>query len=309
MTKSKLDFGKHRICAYALFFAGNALLTVPNTDANTLNLCALGVAVVLSVLFYLFSYAFFEKADLFNEEKKTVFKCILSGLILLLCFYEGATAFASLIEFFKKGVLLKTPKIAISIVFILSLYYASTKDEKTLFKFSLVTAPLCFLATVILFITSAENFNFKYLIFENFSVRSFTSQTITYLFQFLFSSLLIGVFDLSTGLKKGIFAAGGIAVGGIALLICVLNSVLIFGYNYSAQMDFPYASALSTVSVGEIFTRMDGISYFVFFVTCFVKCVAIMLTVRTISGIWGIKNKRFVLLVTSIIFFAASFVL
>ena len=64
---------------------------------------------------------------------------------------------------------------------------------------------------------------------------------------------------------KGYFA------GSLLLIVCLLNVLLIFGNELSAKIDFPYSEAISTVTAGNIFMRLDGFSYYVFFMSCLVK--------------------------------------
>ena len=65
--------------------------------------------------------------------------------------------------------------------------------------------------------------------------------------------------------------------------ITILNSVLLFGIEFSGVLDYPYSSAGSTVTFGNLFTRMDGFLYFVYLASCIVKCAV---------GIFVIKKSR-----------------
>ena len=39
---------------------------------------------------------------------------------------------------------------------------------------------------------------------------------------------------------------------------------MLFGPTFAARIEYPYTAAVSTVSVGRLFTRMDYFSYFIY---------------------------------------------
>ena len=62
------------------------------------------------------------------------------------------------------------------------------------------------------------------------------------------------------------------AVTGFSILgICILNSILLFGAELSGELGFSYISAISTISIGRLFTRLDEFAYLLFFITCIIK--------------------------------------
>ena len=46
---------------------------------------------------------------------------------------------------------------------------------------------------------------------------------------------------------------------------------MLFGAQMSGEFDYPYAMAISTVTFGNLFSRLDGFSYFIYFVTALIK--------------------------------------
>ncbi len=64
----------------------------------------------------------------------------------------------------------------------------------------------------------------------------------------------------------------GFALGSGAILLCLINTLGVFGSEFANSLSFPYSSAVSTASVGKIFSRMDPFLYCTCFFTCLLKC-------------------------------------
>ena len=101
---------------------------------------------------------------------------------------------------------------------------------------------------------------------QNVLLRALFYQTFT-----LLASVLIAFFAKSEGFKKGVTLLG-VGVGCVAFGICILNSVLLFGIDFAGELAYPYSVAGSTVTFGYLFTRMDGLLYFVYLISCVIKC-------------------------------------
>lgn len=68
---------------------------------------------------------------------------------------------------------------------------------------------------------------------------------------------------------KSIFS--GFIIALIFLCACLFCSVLLLSESFSASADFPFLLALGTVSVGKLYTRLDGILYMLFFLSSAIK--------------------------------------
>ena len=72
----------------------------------------------------------------------------------------------------------------------------------------------------------------------------------------------------------------GVIIGACLLGMCILSPILLFGAQLSGQLDFPNSYAVSTVTVGRLFTRLDGFAYFVYFVSSVIKITVCISVVR-----------------------------
>ncbi len=148
--------------------------------------------------------------------------------------------------------------------------FAAIKGKTVLLKLSAV---LIFLSTVMIAITFALSVPFietKYLfIYRAPEIKGF-------LYSFFSTGgrvLLVALPMLYIGRKSkpSRFVWGFlIGVGGIA--VSLINTLGIFGAEFAATLSFPYSYAVSTASVGKIFSRMDVFLYCVCFFTCLIKC-------------------------------------
>ncbi len=72
--------------------------------------------------------------------------------------------------------------------------------------------------------------------------------------------------------QKGKQLFGGFALGGGAILLCLVNTLGLFGAEFASRLSFPYSYAVSAATVGKIFSRMDPFLYCICFFTCLIKC-------------------------------------
>jgi hypothetical protein len=59
----------------------------------------------------------------------------------------------------------------------------------------------------------------------------------------------------------------------------------IFGGDFASNLSYPYSQAVSTASMGEIFSRLDGFLYATCFFTTIIKCSAL-----TLSAVYFFKK-------------------
>ena len=154
------------------------------------------------------------------------------------------------------------------------------------YKLGLVSAFLSALLLIILFLFSIPQFDNDKIILTSFpDVGDVWEQIVTYLRYTLSGLLILPFFELvfvGKEEKKPLF--GGYIAGVAFLVVCLLNSLLIFGNELSSRLDFPYSEAISTVTAGNIFTRMDGFSYYVFFSSCLIKiCLCLKLSAELLK--------------------------
>ncbi|MBO4468047.1 MAG: hypothetical protein J5766_01970, partial [Clostridia bacterium] len=84
----------------------------------------------------------------------------------------------------------------------------------------------------------------------------------------------------------------GISVGMALLCVCFLSGILTFSPTVAAEMKDAYSKSISVISVGELFTRMEGVAYFIFFFSALIKTVVAAFSVKAILFTMGIKKSR-----------------
>lgn len=263
-------YKKHFLGLSALFVLGNTVITAPKTNADQFNFLGFLVAGIISLAVYFLVYLL-----PFNR-----ITAVMGCLLALFCIGDAGISF---IRFIHNNLLPETKPFFIVLPFILVLTFIAFKTNEMLFKFSVVSFLPVVAVILFFFFATLKDFNIKNIfIYELPNLEVFYKQTLPYIKSIALPSALLAFFSKTSGFKKGV-SVSGFAIGFVLLGITILNSVLLFGIEFSGVLDYPYSSAGSTVTFGNLFTRMDGFLYFVYLASCIVKCGV---------GIFAIKKSR-----------------
>lgn len=265
-TDIKPLFSRHFIALSTLFILGNAVIGLPVKTADKFTFLGFLISFLIANILYLLIFAISISKPLL----------ILSALI---SFWAAADTFLEFLKFINATLLRDTAKILIVIPLVFTVVLFCLKGKTVLFKFSLISVCFSVLAIIFFFIFTAKDFEINNIIIKTFpSIKNLYVQTIPYIKTVTLPSLLLVFFaKITKNTKKSAFL--GLLSGNVLLAVCILNSVLLFGSKFSGRLDFPYASAISTVTFGNLFTRMDGFAYFIYFASCIIKitvCVNII---------------------------------
>ena len=265
-TDIKPLFARHFVALGTLFILGNAVITLPVKLADKFTFLGFLISVFISALLWLLVFCV------------PLCKPLLLSASLL-GFWAVADTFLEFLKFINATLLRDTAKILIIIPLIFTIVYFCLKSKTVIFKFSLISVCFSVLAVIFFFIFTAKDFEIENIIIKTLpSAKDLYIQTTPYIKAVTLPSLLLVVFAKITKNKKS-SAFLGLLSGNVMLAACILNSVLLFGSKFSGRLDFPYASAISTVTFGNLFTRMDGFAYFIYFASCIIKmtvCVKII---------------------------------
>lgn len=250
---------KHFLCLAPLFVLGNAVITAPTANADKFSFLAFLVASFLSLaVIYVCFFVPFNKVTVLP--------------LIILSLYCGFDAFITFIKFISIDLLPKTPHYFIVLPILLVLCYIAFQKVNVVYKLSLITFLVVAAVILLFFFATAKDFNVKNIfIYELPDFATVCRQLLPFLKGIVLPSVLLAFFAKSEGFKRGITLAG-VGVGCIAFGVCILNSVLLFGIDFAGELSYPYSSAGSTVTFGYLFTRMDGLLYFVYLVSCIIKC-------------------------------------
>ena len=252
-------YRKHFLGLSALFVLGNTVITTPQINANEFSFLGFLVAGVVTLVVYLLVYLL-------------PFNKITAVMFCLLALCSIGDAGVSFVRFIHKNLLPETKPFFIVLPFVLVLIFIAFKPKEMLFKFSLVSFLPVVAVILFFFFSTLKDFKAQNIfIYELPNLKVFYNQTLPYIKSVALPCALLAFFSKLSYFKKS-YAISGFLIGLVLLGITILNSVLLFGIEFSGVLDYPYSSAGSTVTFGNLFTRMDGFLYFVYLVSCIVKC-------------------------------------
>ena len=142
-------------------------------------------------------------------------------------------------------------------------------EQKVLFKFALIMFPVVFISLILIFLFSASYMDLKYL---KLNEMPQTSIILSQTGEKFIRKILPAVLPLSVFCyKKPASALIGGTLGAALILLTVANTLLIFGSSFASELINPFAKAVGTVSLGELFSRMDIVLYPVCFFSGLVR--------------------------------------
>lgn len=188
-------------------------------------------------------------------------RCLRFALWLLpccVCFFSALGGIINYCKFIKKLILPQnsiTSVIICTAVFFTVLFFTG---NTAFLKYCLLIFVITAVFVIILFIGGIENFETADI---NFSAVN-RNLCFNAVFTACVSALPIAVFWFSDGgnfNKKS--ASLGVLIGFLSLLLCLAQSFLTLGNNFNSE--FIYIKSVSVISAGSIFTRLDGLAFFV----------------------------------------------
>jgi len=262
----KRAFGFHTTALAAIFVLGNAVTILPDSNADEFTFLAFIIAAVLAVLIYI-SSEFLLKLNI------KAFKILLYSLSAIFSLFLGAFSFKDTVNFVSAVILPQTAKPLISLVFFSVLLYFFFKAQENILKFALISFVLIGAIIVFFFLAAADKYDFQNIVILRLPKFSgFLGQIRPYIKDIVLPIPILAVyFKLQSEGEKRNHIIFGIFIGIIFAGLCILMALLTFGPSLAGRLDFPFSSAVSTVTVGRLFTRLDGFSYFVFFVSSLLK--------------------------------------
>lgn len=268
----------HTLACVALFTAGNAVIIQPFYGKSNFWLLFL-LTALFSFVFALLtvavvSFAFKESDSLFRK----TFRYIIAAAAVLAAIYGAFSTIFDYVTFVGKAQLPQM-RTAVIVLATLGLIAVFIKISHTaILKYCLFMAALSVAVVVLLFAVSVKLFDFDVATFDMSLSGSDYGLSFKYFLKY-FSSVLAAVLfvTLTNGKIKTADICGGLSVGFLILLITVVQSVFVLGN--SGGYEFSYQYAVSVFSSGSLFSRLDGLVYFLFFATSTVKiavCVKLL---------------------------------
>ncbi len=293
MYMNKISFSSHTVALSAIFIIGSAVINLPVRGSDEFGFLGFMITAVLLVgVYWLFS-AVLNQINV-TENSKLIGKVLYSvfifsaGVFALFCLAE---TFLSLTEFVSKIILPQAPKFFIILIFIAVIVFFALKSKESILKFSLLTFVLITAVIVFFFIAPMDKYELRNIyVFKFPRFAEILTQMKPYLINPLSHSIVLPIYlRLEWGKTKCKPSVLGAIIGCILLSFCVLSPILLFGAGVSGELQFPFSSAVSTVTVGRLFTRLDGFAYFVYFVSALIKsCVLAKVSFKSLEKINGL---------------------
>lgn len=273
-------YNKHIASLAAIFVLGDGVIVLPSSDSGDYSLLGFFAGAASAVLLY-FAAVLLTNRLVCKPRKSPalrLFSVVLSILAAAYALYNAGLAFIRCTDFADKILLPETSEFLIAAVFIIAAVYLATRRREVILKLALIAVIISAAAILVFFLLSSADFKAENIAFhEAPSLKGLINSAKPYFINVALPALLIPVYSrLLMGKSRVCAPFAGLATGLATELICLLESLLLFGAPLAVRLSFPLAAAVSTVTVGPLFTRMDGIVYCLFFVTALIKTAVCM---------------------------------
>ncbi len=257
------NYGVHITFLTAICVAGNAIITMPfftsqNPILTVLLCCGITFAVTLIAL-PIINYAF---------NTKSLWFYIVAAVIAAVSLYGAASAFSEYIRFLNT-VQLKCNRTLYILLLIIVVTAITFCSNSAFLKLGLLFGIMSTVLMVILFVVPSNIYSI-----QDIRITPIVPEFKDAAKHFLkyFSPMLSAVAFAAIAKKQARFCSISAGVGmGIALvLLCTLQSLFVLGGS-AADYKFPYLAAISAFSSGQIYIRLDGFIWFVFFAASTIK--------------------------------------
>ena len=250
-------YSPHIFCICVLFILGNTVITLPFYNSG---IVAFLVGAVLSLVLLFISILMIN----WGQKYKVVFY-VYAFAVCVAAIYGVITTFLDYLLFLKSIQMPKTNIYLLSIILLGIVLFFTSNSISAIYKYGLFTAIICGLIIIICFLSGIKNFDFSLLkttsLTHNFSIKYF---------------LPIIVLPSFTQLQKHNikYVFSGVLTAFLVLILCFFQTTFTIGADSNTV--YPYLRAVSVISSGSLFTRLDGLVYFLFFVCAVIKiCVCI----------------------------------
>lgn len=272
---NKSAYNIHTTAMTALFVMGNAILT-PNIFGPKNTFWAFLISAVLTLLITTIVSKLLNLAFLPAKKHKVCFFAVALSVGLLAAF--GAfDAINSYIGFLTNIQLPQTSPILICVALVIPVAALVICCNSALYKFCLLSAVISIFTIALVFIGGIKNFDFT--LFKSDPVKDLNlSNGISEFLKLFLPVICIPAFMTLT--KENACAKQtiiGASLGFFSTAMCLLQSVLTLGT--AANQEYPYFKAMGIISSGNLFTRLDGFGFWLFFVCALVKSAVCIKTV------------------------------
>lgn len=271
-----------RIALLTVFILGNLVISFPKSKGVEQSFFGIVFCVLLSVI-TVFAYSRFSSFKgliengkiLFSENNKiNILICVALLVFSLICYAESSKDFIKMVD----EIWLKdTPNLIISALFAAVSVWLAKSGNKCVYCFAFFSIIFIGAAVILMFALSCDKLDFELLkgVFK-IDFKNTLWQTLSFYIH-SFGQLVLCIIFIGFTNKKTAFKEQMIAVGssyGLIILLLV-NTAALLGTEIIKNISFPYAVATSIISTRGDYTRLDAISYYIYFITSLIKTAVI----------------------------------
>ena len=266
---------KHLAALAAVFILGDSVIVLPSPDSGKFVFWGflLSVAAAAAVFFAAVPVSsLIAGAETTGAVRGAV--CIpLLAAAAFYSFYGAGLALKRYMGFVDRVLLPDTQRFFIAFIFIFLAAVLASRRKDVISKLSLIFIVISAITVVLFFALSVKDFRRENIaVYRLPEFSELIEEAIPCFFTVSLPAALIPIYtSLLCGERKKGASFAGLSAGLALVGLCLVECLLLFGAPLSANLDFPLASAVSTVTVGPLFTRMDGLVYCLFFGTALIK--------------------------------------
>lgn len=290
------------VCILTMFISGVFVVMniTPEAEQDTwVSLLLAAVGFIPLILIYSRIVRLYPEKDIFQIIGMLFGKVTAKALIALMFWYCAhllALVMRNLSEFVKIVSLLETPYLPIMIITLLVIAYIAKCGVECLGKWCVATfviLALFVLATVLLSINKMDISNIQPVLSHDAGTIASTSfDQLT--FPFAETVLFLGVASAvkKTDGVRGMYILGTM-LGALLLLTVIVRNIALLGVPMSKASYFPSYSAIRVISIGEVFTRVEGLISTNFILTAFTKAaLCLLVAANGASSLFGVNDYK-----------------
>lgn len=279
---------KHKIFLTAVFILGNTVIVFPKGEGCEFALYGLIPALFLTLIMC----SIYLKANFRLDNYAGFANKILTCFFIIFCIVSMGITLRDYVNFVDNIRLPITSRFIISVVFILITLILGSAKRKVIYLISFYSFIMIAFIFIIMLFLSFNNMNFSNLNLSNFKLSGILNQSLTFYIHSFGQLIIILMFfnnSKANETKKILF--GGAIIGYLLILICILNIFSVLGANLVNRIDYSYATVTGMVSFGRNFSRMDGLTYYIYFFASLIKSSIILNVILTTLNL----NKHIIL--------------
>ena len=232
-------------------------------------------------------------SSVFQGGEVGIWRRILFSVTVVVATVTASSAASGFSSFVAHSMLSGVSPFAVKIIFLFLAAYLAFLGRDAVKKFSLVAFLMIVTVAAVLFVLSAESFDvarIKELFSEDLSFSGVAKELVG---MFVPSTLAVIYLSLGRAEKRTGGALLAVVLSSALLILCRLNVSLLLGDSLAAAVEYPYSEAVSTVTAGKLFARLEGWAYLMYYAAEAVRAsVCLSLSCRLFCEIFPSAGKK-----------------